>query len=183
MTFTYEGADLSTTIKNFSQNGLNFRVEYMDGSESYYYSSNETEYERLTKLMVEQAILREEKMQLETLGIKKQLAKFTTMLASYLSVLSISKQKDLISIISILIAIISLKNYRDMKKKIKELKKYQIFIDMMDELKGVNESKLLECIEFEHMHQIPLTINHLDEYSFGEMKRIRNNLDILKSED
>lgn len=183
MTFTYEGADLGTIIKSFSQNGLNFHVEYMDGSESNYYCSNDEEYERLTNLMVEQAILRNEKMQLETLDIKKQLAKFTTFLASYLSVLSINRQKDLIGIISILITITSLKNFRDIKKKIAELKKYQIFIEIMDEIKLVNESKLLECIEFDHMYQIPLTINHLDEYSFREMKRIRNNLEILKSEE
>jgi len=40
--------------------------------------------------------------------------------------------------------------------------------------------ELLECVEFDHMYQIPLDLCHIDEYSYGDMKRIRKNLDKLK---
>lgn len=183
MTFTYDGADLSTTIKKFSQTGLNYHVEYMDGSESNYYCSNELERERIINLMLEQINLREEKMDLEVLNLKRVLARFTLGLSGYLNVLAISRQQDLIYIISLICGIISLKDLRDIRKKVAELKKYRLFIDMMEELKTVNESKLLECVEFEHIYQIPLDICHIDEYSYGEMKRIRKNLDVLKSEE
>lgn len=183
MTFTYEGADLSTTIKTFSQNGFNFHIEYMDGSENNYYCSNDLENERLINLMLEQIKLRDEKMNLETLSLKESLIKFTFVLSSCLNVLSISRQKDLISLISLLIAIISLKDLRTIKKRIAELKKYRLFIDMMEELKTIDISKLLECVEFDHMYQIPLDLCHIDEYSYGDMKRIRKNLDKLKDEE
>ena len=183
MTFTYEGADLSTTIKKVSKNGFNYHVEYMDGSENNYYCSNASEYEKLMNLMLAQIKLREEKMNLETLNFKQTIVRFVFLLSNYLNVLAISRQKDLISLISILIAIISLKDLNDVRKKIAELKKYRLFIDMMDELKTVNESELLECVEFDHMYQIPLDIYHIDEYSYGDMKRIRKNLEILKSEE
>lgn len=64
-----------------------------------------------------------------------------------------------------------------------ELKKYRLFIDMMEELKTINISKLLECVEFEHMYQILLDLCHIDEYSYGDMKRIRKNLDKIKDEE
>lgn len=181
MTFTYDSADLSRIIKNFRQDGYNFYVEYLDGSVSEYYCANDEEYNRLINLMLEQALDRQKNMNVEYLEINKNLAGIISLLLSYLTSLSVERKQATLALISFILLIISCKDIKTKRRKIKELKKYQIFFEIMDEIKEVNETELLRCVEFEPMYQIPLTINHLDEYSYGEMKRIRKNLGVLKN--
>ena len=180
MTFTYDDANLGLVIKKFSYNGCNFYVEYLDGSSSEYYCSNENEYSRLMNLMLEQALERQEKMNSSHLEINKKLGNVIRLLLSYLTVLSLDRQKDLLALVAFVFLIISTVDVREKKKKIQELKKYQMFLDIVGKLDEVNETELLKCVEFEPMYQIPLNINTLDEYSYGEMKRIRKNFDELK---
>lgn len=180
MTFTYDGADLSTTIKTFSREGCNYHITYLDGSESHYYCSSEDEEERLYSLLLDQVLKRDENMQLKEIELSKEILKITMLLSSYLFVLSTVEQESLYSLISILAGIFSIKNYRERRRKINELKKYKIFVDIMDRIKEVRESELLKCVEFDTFYQIPLKLTHLDEYTLGDMKRIRTELPKLE---
>ena len=180
MTFTYEGADLSTTIKSFSKNGCNYHIVYMDGSESIYYCSREDEEERLYNIMLSQVLERNEKINLKELELSREILKIIMALSGYLFVLSLKEQEITYSLISVLISLFSIKNFRERRKKLKEIKKYQIFIEIMDRIKNVNEAELLKCIEFETFYQKPLNLSYLDEYSLGDMKRIRTELPKLE---
>ncbi|MBQ8901981.1 MAG: hypothetical protein IJY87_02815 [Bacilli bacterium] len=180
MTFTYEGADLSTAIKSFSKMGCNYHIIYMDGSESQYYCSREDEEERLYNIMLEQALERNAKMNLKELEVTKEILKLMMVLSSYLYVLSLKEQEITYSLISVLAGIFSIKSFRERRKKLKELQKYQIFIEIMDRIKCVNETELLKCVEFDTFYQKPLDLRYLDEYTLGDVKRIRNELPKLE---
>jgi len=50
----------------------------------------------------------------------------------------------------------------------------------MDRIKCVNETELLKCVEFDTFYQKPLDLRYLDEYTLGDMKRIRSELPKLE---
>ena len=43
---------------------------------------------------------------------------------------------------------------------------------MEKDLSIINNSAFLKCIEFENMYQIPVDIETIDSYTYGEMKSI-----------
>lgn len=60
--------------------------------------------------------------------------------------------------------------------KLNELKKYRLYISMMDELAKDENKNILDVIEFEKLYQVPLSINTLDRYSYGDMKVLKKEL-------
>lgn len=72
MTFTYDGSDLGQIIKRFSNDGINFYLEYLDGSISSYTRSNENERQRIINLMIHQARKRDEHINLNELEFRKK---------------------------------------------------------------------------------------------------------------
>lgn len=180
MTFTYEDADLSTTIKRYFKNGYNYEVEYLGGSIAEYYCSNELEEDRLENLMLEQVLEREEKMNIKELEVSKEILRVISYLSCFACALSIEEQKSLLTLIAGISCILSIKDFRQKRKMLNELKKYQIYIDIMDRIKVVNQTELLKCVEFDSYYQEPLNLSNLDNYSLTDIKRIRKNLSILE---
>lgn len=62
------------------------------------------------------------------------------------------------------------------KWKLNELKKYRLYISMMDELAKTENINILDAIEFERIWQIPLSINTIDRYSYRDMKVLKKEL-------
>ena len=59
-----------------------------------------------------------------------------------------------------------------MHKRNYELLKYQYYLEMY--LSGYfnDNPEVLNKLEFDKIYQIPLTINTLDKYSYGDIKRV-----------
>lgn len=180
MTFTYIEADLRKIIKSYFRDGCNYEVEYLDGSIAKYYCSNELEESRLENLMLKQALERQEKVNVKEMEVYKELSRIAAYLSSIACVLSIEEQKSVFALILGILCISSIKEFREKREMLNELKKYQIYIDIMDRIKEVNESELLKCIEFDNYYQIPLNLGTLDNYSLNDIKRIRKTLPILE---
>lgn len=172
MNFTYDGADLSKTIKALQNKGNSYSIEYLDDSSSHYFCSDSKELQRIKDLMIEQAIQRQKNMDIKTFDFIKN----TYLGGSFISSLAISitqnQNKNALSCLFLISLLFGIYKYRDSSKKIKELKKYKLFLELLPHLNEVNTSEILKCIEFDNIYQIPVDITTLDEYSYNQIKTI-----------
>lgn len=170
MTFTYDGADLSKVIECIYCDGNNFNIYYLDGSKSTYVCSSEDEKEKIKELMIKQAEERLRKFDIDYLFLKNKIALCCVMgLSIGLAipvVLSATIEKKLsfnVQEIFVLILIcLAMGDFLKTNSKIKELKKYKMFLELLDKLDEIN-------LQFEE-NDLPLGIDTLDEFSYGEVK-------------
>lgn len=170
MTFTYHGADLATTIKRYKQTGNYYHIEYLDGSFSDYYCSDQKESERIEAIMKKQAIDRENLMDIEEIIRTKHKdlagASLTFLSSSFLY----NYEKFSLCALTMAGAGICLKCATTKSSRIRELKKYKLFLEIDKNLSNINECELLSEVEPDHIYQVPLTISHVDDYSYREIK-------------
>lgn len=172
MTFTYDSADLSKTIKDFYRDGMVYNVNYLDGSSSNYVCSSEKEEARIKDLMIEQAIDREGMMKIKDVELLKNL----NITAAFVSSLGVSMMANyeqyVLSTLLVGGTIFTLYQSRKSKRQLYELKKYKLFLEMNEDMVRTNKTVPLEIMEHDKIYQAPLGINTLDSYSYGEVKRL-----------
>lgn len=179
MTFTYDDADLSTIIQNFNCWENLYHVDYMDGSFSEYYCADPDEKNRLEKIMLDQAIERNQRMNYDD---KVLLMLCDTLLGAFnvgLAANAVNDKNYLFLAIPTLAAAFCLKDVVVKIKLLIELRKYQIFFDIMEDLKKVspqNMSSLIKNIEKDPFYRDPLDISHLDCWSLFDVMLIRKYL-------
>lgn len=172
MNFISDKEDLGKIIKKYKVNGNNYHIDYMDGSESNFFCSNENYDKELRDIMIKQAIERQKEFDLKT--ISKQNLFNTILLLVNLSLMPcfINNNDSTIIALSILILVAIIYKRRKNKKQIKELKKYKMFLEMINDIEYINNAGVLKCIEFENIYQKPFDIDTLDEYSYSDVKTI-----------
>lgn len=176
MNFICPDTDKSKIIKNIEQRGCNYLITYLDGKSTQYISYNENEYQRLRNIMIDQAIERQTKINIDDLSFKKGLSIMSSfaLLEGYILVNGIDNSN--LTLLLILLLMICLYNYKINSRKLKELKKYKLFLEMLDDIDYINKSNILKTIEPENIYQVPLDINTLDKYSYNDIKIINKQL-------
>ena len=176
MNFTYSNADKSKIIKEISHEDCNYMITYLDGKSTQYINYNKNEIERLKNLMIDQAIERQNNINLDNLTLKKGLSIISSvaLLEGYIFVNGIDNSK--LTLLLIILLIVCKYIYKENSKRIRELKKYKLFLEMLDDIDYINNSNILKLVEPENIYQIPLDINTLDRYSYGEIKTINKEL-------
>lgn len=176
MNFTHSNADKAKIIKEIEHQGCNYLVTYLDGKSAQYISYDENEYEKLRNIMIDQAIERQNNIDIDDLSFKKGLSIMSSLvlLNGYIYVNGVDNSN--ITLLLILLLIICRYNYKENSRKLKELKKYKLFLEMIDDLDYINNSNILKSVEPENIYQIPLDINTLDRYSYSEIKTIKKEL-------
>lgn len=180
MTFACLESDISRIIKSFSVDGYNYTIIYLDGSISQYICYNENEKIRLTKIMLEQAIYRQENINEEHLIKIMQTGYANALLSMILGGIYLVNINTIGTIVFMLISLIELRVSIGSHSKLNELKKYKLFLEMAKNLDSINQSRILKCIEFENIYQIPLDITTIDEYSYSDIKRIYKEYKLLE---
>lgn len=172
MTFTYDNADLSATIKRYRHKGSNYYIEYLDGSKSDYYCSSENESQRIEQIMLDQALDRQGMMDLQNMSFAKTLAISGAWISSAACSILYNNDKFVLGTLAMTGIVTGCIVARSEAIKIQELKKYKMFLEMYSDLHKINETELLSNVEPEPIYQYPLTINNVDNYSYGQMKTL-----------
>lgn len=165
MTFTYDGADLSKVIECIHCEDNNFNIYYLDGSKSTYVCSSEDEKEKIKKLMIEQAIERQKNIIYISALSSENMANVAGILGfAGLAVIEtiFAKKLDLHALANLIITSLYTKKYLTTNAQLKELKKYKMFLELLDNLDEIN-------LQFEE-NDLPLGIDTLDEFSYSEVK-------------
>jgi len=176
MNFSYEGASLDKIIKKYSKKDFEYFIQYLDGSSSLYISDDIKEEDKIKELMLAQAIEREEKFKKGEIDATI----FINMIGSIISCAGVSlcnfNKLDLLKLLFFSFLVVNLCSARSNKKKLKELKKYKMFLELINELSEseLNSSKYTKAYEAENIYAKTLNINTVDEFSLGEIKSIYN---------
>lgn len=184
MTFTYDGADLSTIIAGYKKDGHNYHIEYLDSSTTDYVSYDDNEEKKIINKMVQQAVDRKNNLNYEDETIKNY---------SYLAISAISEMSSLnctkeerhfLAAMFFILSFSSFAFYVTEREKIKELKKYKMFLEMTKDnpSKGLND-EWLNYIECDKIYQIPMNINTLDNYNYSDVKYIYKKFNFKKNKD
>lgn len=171
----YEGKE-KEIIKKYSKNNDWYEILYLNGECDYYYNPKKEHELEIQEKMLKQAIKRYDELykKYKSDNIKSTILFLISLPTSYLS---ISRNLLINFLISSLIASIALTSMNDLRKKLKELKKYKIFIEIRKDLEKSENRNILDIIEFDKMYQKPLNINTLDEYNLWEIKCLKKEID------
>ena len=74
--------------------------------------------------------------------------------------------------------------YPQNQKYLREMKKYKLFLEFVDDLDIVNQSSSLKLVCFDNIYQIPVDIDTIDEYfSYSDIKILNKQYKRLKSKN
>lgn len=172
MNFTYDGADLSTIIKEYYRYKDSYHIEYLNGDYSDYVCSNPCEEERINKIMTTQAIDRQEKIDMFKLESSIRKNTVNAMISSLGA--SILGRYQEISLIPFALGglILSIVKAKKDSNKLKELKKYKMVLEMIKKLYNEDENNILTVLDSCNNYPVPLTINNVDKYNYRDIKVI-----------
>ena len=175
MTFYHE-KDLGKIIKEFNVDGYNYNIKYLDGTETNYYCTDELKINELEETMIKQAIRRDDYYyDLIQTEIKRSAAIINLLSAS--TILAVHSNAILIVCLNLVMLIAKLKKYIKDKSKLKELKKYRLFLNMYKELKKDENKNITDILQFDKIYQIPiLDVNTIDDFSLKDVETINDEL-------
>ena len=172
MNFIDKNKDPSIIIKKYIRRDNSYTIEYLDGTVSNYYCSALDHEEKIKIKMLDQAIERQNVVSISNLNIKKRSELLIFTISSLSTIALLSSNMPLFSFFTILALLFSATKSLETSKKVKELKKYELFFELIPHLDVINKSNFLRCIEFDTFYQKDLDINTLDEYSYGDIKTL-----------
>lgn len=176
MNFSYDGADTSKLIKRYKKDGNNYTIEYLNGDISTFYSTGDNDEQNIMNTMIEQIIERQDKIDIISINNLKHLGVCTSLFSAVMLYANIihENRELLLPILGLISGIIISKNE---SKKIKELKKYKLFLEMTKDnpMRKVDD-EWLDYIEFDKLYQIPLNVNTVDDYSYSDIKLLSKKM-------
>lgn len=178
----YDGKEEETIKEYKKHNNGYYEITYLNGESDYYYNDDPNHEEEIKEKMISQIIKRDlkfyNKCKIDYIGST------IVFLASLpLSLESLKKDLTIVFIIATIIGAKSLMELCENRKKLKELKKYRMYLEIAEELEKEENKNILDVIEFDKMYQVPLNLNTLDGYKNWEIKTLRKEINRRKQEN
>lgn len=162
MTFAYDGADLSKIIGSLKIDGNNFNIYYLDGTVSTYVCTDENEKQKIKEIMLKQAKERQSTYDIHNLDMRNKTSIIEFFFAIFGTSFSIVNKQPFLLGINTYLLCSSIKTHSETKNKLKELRKYKMFLELLDNLSDINNG--LET------KGLSLDIDTLDDFSYDEIK-------------
>ena len=183
MNYGYEGTELGELIQNYKTSNDKIIITFLDGTNYEIPLTEENEIELLNQ-MFEQAEERRKKSSIDDLKQKRKKALMWAMIQAGVTVLNMvdaftTDSKGMRVFASFLggitaaAVVVNGLDYQFSNDEIKELEKYDIYLQIRVRLENINDPNLFNGVE---RREASLNINTLDSYSLSDIKKIRNNL-------
>lgn len=173
MTF-YDGEENEKIISEYKINGNYVEIIYLDGSSELVDKTDGIIKEIDNELEI--FAKKRDKDLYKDLEMERNRNLILFLVSLPLCLMSIKRNILSIILVSLLINYYSFYKYLDNNKKIKELKKYRLYLSMMNDLKKDKNQDITKVIEFDSFYREPININTLDEFSLREVKIIKKEL-------
>ena len=164
--------DEPNSIIKYYKDGCNYTVFYDDGDEINYYCSAEGHDKKIEEEMLEQIKKKYNLKKIKVLGLRNNLHLLTLAFSSMCCLMLKNQVSPNFSLFTSAIFGASLYGYLNSSRDLKEAKKYQMFLELFPNLQEVNKSDSLKEIEFDNLYQVPLGVNTIGEYSYGDVKTL-----------
>lgn len=178
MTFGYVGESKKDLISDYKVSGDKILVNFLDGSTYSTPFSNKNEL-KILSIMLKQAEDRRDKGSLEKtekMVIAHCMGMITTFLVTTFSIATLSAAQMVPTFVIVYFTLGMLANHYGLlqqRYKLDELQKYDIFLDMKDELETASKEEVFKGVKNK---QKTLNINTIDKYSLDEVRQINSNL-------
>lgn len=174
MNFSYGGADLSKIIKRYNRNQNEYLIEYLDGSIYSYISYEDNEEEKIKKQMLEQAKQRDELFERRFLHFTDNAYLVSNLISISGLGFSLIKDENDFKFFWLIALIISMRKFKQTGKKIQELEKYKLFLELIEGLgeEELNSPTYTKCYEFDNFYAEKLDIGSLDSFNYSDIKRV-----------
>lgn len=173
MTF-YDGEENEKIINGYKINDNYVEIIYLDGSSELVDKTDGIIKEIDNELEI--FAKKRDKDLYKNLEIERNRNLILFLVSLPLCLMSIKRNILSIILVSLLINYYSFCKYLDNNKKLKELKKYRLYLSMMNDLKKDKNQDITRVIEFDSFYREPININTLDEFSLREVKIIKKEL-------
>jgi len=173
--------DLGKIIKNFTYDGCNFHIEYYDGTSSDYICSDPQHAQKIKDLMYNQAMERQIDLSACDFNINENCMILAQLFNTFGFGYGAFKES---SFLLVLFGILTGINVIELIKNAaarREFEKYLIFFELFEDKEIVNNSKFMECIEYDHLYQKRLDIDTVDEFTLGELRTLKRKLNEIKN--
>lgn len=172
MTFNDGKEDI--TIKKYEKNNNNYFIEYLDGDCIIYYNSDKNHEEKIKNDILLQIGDRDKKyFDSITKKLKISIIELVTLQIPF--ILNTGMNSYMFCLLFI-INIYLIKSIRDNKKKLDELKKYRLYLEMKNDLEKKENADITKIIEFDPFYRKPINLSTIDEFSLYDMKLIKKEL-------
>ena len=179
----YEGAESGELIQNYKTSNDKIIITYLDGTNYEIPLTEENEIDLLNQ-MLEQAEERSKKSSIYDLKQNRKKALILTMTQVGVTALNILNAStadskgmrvfaSIFGGITALTVVLNGLDYKFENDEIKELEKYDIYLQIRARLENINDPILFNGIR---KQEAPLNINTLDNYSLNDIIKIRDNL-------
>lgn len=186
MNFGYIEKSKHEIIKNYEKKDNKLIINYLDGSDKEVFLKDEIEEQILNK-MLGQAKERNMSLTVKDVIDKRRhyiLQEICNILLGFSSTLRLITSKMTENNLSFtlnavtasgfcILAIINGVEYKIYNDQLKELKKYAIYLDLLNKLEKSNQLNINSLLKIEGNY---VNINTLDNYSLKEIKELRNNI-------
>ena len=179
----YKGAESGELIQNYKTSNDKIIITFLDGTNYEIPLTEENEIDLLNQ-MLEQAEERSKKSSIYDLKQKRKKALIWTMTQVGFTILNIVNASTtdskgmrvfagILGGITAFTVVINGLDYKFKNDEIKELEKYDIYLQIRARLENINDPNLFNGIR---KQETPLNINTLDNYSLNDIIKIRDNL-------
>lgn len=165
----------SVFIKRYEKDGREYKVEYLDGSVATYICPDDDHEQFIIDTMLEQINNTCTIQNYDKEKFKRDANIISAITSSILLSVSTHNNEELAGAVMLLVAYFNICGIIKHKNNLKTLKKFKMFLEMHPDLDKINKSDFLKCIEFDNMYQIPLNINTLYDYNYGDVKILYKN--------
>ena len=165
--------DKSKIIKGFEYSNQYYKKEYLDGSYENYYSMDQNEVQKIRNEMVLQAQKRQECMNVKDYRIKAFSFLEAAILSFELLTRCHSDNDNSFAFLLTIVGALSFTTFIEYLKIASELKKYQRFLEMYDDIKIVKNMN-------HDIYTPELDIENLDEFDNFFIENIYNEYKKIK---
>ena len=87
-----------------------------------------------------------------------------------------TKAPMIIFLVSSIVAFLSGKKLIKTRKRLKDIKKYRMYLDIKEDLEKKENSDIYDIIEFDKFLQVKLDLTTIDKYRYSDVKALKKEI-------
>ena len=175
----YEGKEneaIKEYTKEETKDGTWYEIIYLNNESDYYPNEDPNHELEIQERIIKQAIERENEL-LKKYNYKEIMSSIIFLMSLPTTCIGWTKGPLNLLIISGLISLLSGIKLIKTTRRLNDIKKYRMYLDMKDDLKKKENSNIYKLIEHEGCYQIDLDLTTIDKYRYGDVKTLKKEID------
>ena len=171
----YEGKE-DTAIKEYTKEGIWYEIVYLNKESDYYPNEDPNHELEIQERIIKQAIEREKEL-LKRYNYEEIISSIIFFMSLPTTCIGWTKGPLNLLIISGIISVLSAIKLIKTKRRLKDIKKYRMYLDMKEDLEKKENKDIYKILEHESCYQIDLDLKTIDKYSYGDVKTLKKEIE------